>query len=443
MNLKRKFISLIFSSLILFGLNQSFAIESINVEDLNRENLKTVSADMNLSTISTDEFQRIKYLKVNVDTVTDENNYSNIVSKRIDDTRGDFYQYDIKKGSQEDNAEGRIVEGYNIWQIRSYSDSNYKAMRDDKIYCIQADIGFATSENEYMTDASKNRKAYTTSYNFKDNKDTITSTFKELNISVESQLYNKVMWILDNAYIKTSASDYKNSEAYINLMRKAGIVIEDQKWDLSEDDIEIIQQMAMWYFTNSDKANSDLPSLYINGIQLSSIDYGSDQYGTPNTGIKRQQKANKLYKYFITEANKNSSYTGTQEAELELSIQNPLIEKSGDYYIVGPYNLSGKNLESVISIKGDLNNNISYKLLDSSKNEMELIDILSEQYKNLLIVGDPDQNIYEWRGSDVKLLVDFDKTHPNTNTIILNQNYRSTPQILTCANTLIEKTYYD
>ena len=95
MNLKRKFISLIFSSLILFGLNQSFAIESINVEDLNRENLKTVSADMNLSTISTDEFQRIKYLKVNVDTVTDENNYSNIVSKRIDDTRGDYYQYDI------------------------------------------------------------------------------------------------------------------------------------------------------------------------------------------------------------------------------------------------------------------------------------------------------------------------------------------------------------
>ena len=76
---------------------------------------------------------------------------------------------------------------------------------------------------------------------------------------------------------------------------------------------------------------------------------------------------------------------------------------------------------------------------DSSSNEMELIDILSEQYKNLLIVGDPDQNIYEWRGSDVKLLVDFDKTHPNTNTIFLNQNYRSTPQILTCANTLIEK----
>ncbi|MBQ1908200.1 MAG: UvrD-helicase domain-containing protein, partial [Firmicutes bacterium] len=46
---------------------------------------------------------------------------------------------------------------------------------------------------------------------------------------------------------------------------------------------------------------------------------------------------------------------------------------------------------------------------DSSGKEMELVDLLSGKYKNLMIVGDPDQNIYEWRGSDVKLLVDFDK----------------------------------
>ncbi len=76
---------------------------------------------------------------------------------------------------------------------------------------------------------------------------------------------------------------------------------------------------------------------------------------------------------------------------------------------------------------------------DSSAVEMRLVDILSDQYRNLMIVGDPDQNIYEWRGSDVKLLVEFDKSHESTRTIILNQNYRSTPQILKCANTLIEK----
>ena len=79
---------------------------------------------------------------------------------------------------------------------------------------------------------------------------------------------------------------------------------------------------------------------------------------------------------------------------------------------------------------------------DSSKREMELVNILSGKYNNLMIVGDPDQNIYEWRGSDVKLLVDFDKTHPDTETIFLNQNYRSTPEILRCANSLIEKNEF-
>lgn len=79
---------------------------------------------------------------------------------------------------------------------------------------------------------------------------------------------------------------------------------------------------------------------------------------------------------------------------------------------------------------------------DSSRREMKLIEILSGQYRNLMIVGDPDQNIYEWRGSDVRLLVDFDKNHPDTRTVFLNRNYRSTPQILQCANTLIARNQY-
>ncbi len=76
---------------------------------------------------------------------------------------------------------------------------------------------------------------------------------------------------------------------------------------------------------------------------------------------------------------------------------------------------------------------------DSSAVELRLVETLSGKFENLMIVGDPDQNIYEWRGSDVSLLVDFDKVHESVKTIILNQNYRSTPQILQCANTLIEK----
>lgn len=79
---------------------------------------------------------------------------------------------------------------------------------------------------------------------------------------------------------------------------------------------------------------------------------------------------------------------------------------------------------------------------DSSQKEMELIDMLSQQYKNLMIVGDPDQNIYEWRGSDVTLLVDFDRSHEGCQTQFLTKNYRSTSRILQCANTLIAKNKF-
>lgn len=100
-------------------------------------------------------------------------------------------------------------------------------------------------------------------------------------------------------------------------------------------------------------------------------------------------------------------------------------------------------LETDEDVREKWQNRLNYIMVDefqdSSAIEMRLVEILSGIFKNLMIVGDPDQNIYEWRGSDVKLLVDFDKEHQPTKTIILNQNYRSTPQILQCANSLIEK----
>ena len=99
-------------------------------------------------------------------------------------------------------------------------------------------------------------------------------------------------------------------------------------------------------------------------------------------------------------------------------------------------------LENDESVRSKWQDRLNYiqvdEFQDSSSREMRLIDILSGGYGNLMIVGDPDQNIYEWRGSDVKLLIDFDQKHQPTQTIFLNRNYRSTPQILKCANTLID-----
>ena len=74
---------------------------------------------------------------------------------------------------------------------------------------------------------------------------------------------------------------------------------------------------------------------------------------------------------------------------------------------------------------------------DVSAKQYSIAQILSRKHKNLFIVGDSDQTIYSWRGSHVKLILDFDKKYKDAKTILLLKNYRSTPQILSAANSLI------
>ena len=71
--------------------------------------------------------------------------------------------------------------------------------------------------------------------------------------------------------------------------------------------------------------------------------------------------------------------------------------------------------------------------------QYELMVVLCAWHKNLFVVGDPDQTIYTWRGADGSYLLDFDKKFPGTKTIMMMDNYRSTPQILAAANSLIAK----
>ena len=76
---------------------------------------------------------------------------------------------------------------------------------------------------------------------------------------------------------------------------------------------------------------------------------------------------------------------------------------------------------------------------DIDGKQYELADMLSSCHKNLFVVGDPDQTIYTWRGADVHFILDFPNRYPGCETVVLTENYRSTPQILAAANALIEK----
>ena len=79
---------------------------------------------------------------------------------------------------------------------------------------------------------------------------------------------------------------------------------------------------------------------------------------------------------------------------------------------------------------------------DIDELQYRLMKVLCGYHRNLFIVGDPDQTIYTWRGANVRYLLDFDKQFPGTKTIMMMENYRSTPQIISAVNSLIGKNQY-
>lgn len=92
-------------------------------------------------------------------------------------------------------------------------------------------------------------------------------------------------------------------------------------------------------------------------------------------------------------------------------------------------------------LRSELDRKYKYILVDEYQDtnlaQYAIVRALSIDEPNLAVTGDPDQSIYGWRGADLNNILDFEKDYPNVKTVRLEQNYRSTPNVLRVADQLI------
>ena len=104
-------------------------------------------------------------------------------------------------------------------------------------------------------------------------------------------------------------------------------------------------------------------------------------------------------------------------------------------------------LQNNANVKKYYNDRFKYIHIDEFQDtnfiQYKLIKLLVNKSNNICVVGDPDQNIYSWRGSKIEIILNFDQDFPETKTFYLTQNYRSTKNILSIANDFINKDKTD
>jgi len=100
-----------------------------------------------------------------------------------------------------------------------------------------------------------------------------------------------------------------------------------------------------------------------------------------------------------------------------------------------------KILEANLDIREIYSNNFKYILVDEYQDtnyiQSRWLYLLSEKHKNICCVGDDDQSIYSWRGAEIKNFLEFDQVYKNSKVIRLEENYRSSQNILSVASNLI------
>ncbi len=219
-----------------------------------------------------------------------------------------------------------------IYKIATYKSTDTTNKIPDKsrtIYCIKGGIGFGSDDAE--TGYQEKIVTYTKKYDLK-NLSAIPSPYKDVLLTGEN--YNKLMWVLDHLYIMPENTQEDSTQARTAFLNGA---IPDELYDtMIDDDIDAIQQLAVWNFTNPD-AND---RFHIESAGLKIAKEGEAFDSLFNIDRDRFNATKALLSYYVKNADANYSSPVIASDAKPITIQDNSdgkIQTIGDNYVAGPY----------------------------------------------------------------------------------------------------------
>ncbi len=280
-----------------------------------------------------------------------------------------------------------------VWKITSYDDDERSNPNKNKtLYCIKPGQGFGSRLPDGTYVGRNEVRIYNQKFDLK-NRSQIEGNY--LSAIPSGSVYNSLIWILEHCYvpeIDTNGDDRKQLLNSAKDYNRNVLGIEDKIYfeKLTDEDIDVVQQLAIWQFTNNNE-DYQIPSntfeLYLKEKNKSE-DYTSisNKFPTNDEGFRRNEAAIALYNYLVAKARENGNtepLPTTTQNPISIDTTNSTIKLEGENYILGPYSISEitNNIEYVL--EATLKNGetpVTFKILNTNKIEVELKDVVGSQF---------------------------------------------------------------
>lgn len=247
-------------------------------------------------------------------------------------------------------------------------DAEKKLSFNEAYYCLRSGLGFG-STNEIVQQGVNYEKLADLS-----NKTAVMSYFEDvIGHELTEASYNAICWLADNMYLPKSehaedlkaqllkdANEYAKGNGLLNLGES--MLVEESL--LTDDDIEVVQQMALWYFTNYDENGGGNSLSLDDTVNLANLLKINDQSADNDTTVLynkyRAKQIHLLYKYLVNTAKTGTTEKVVEKIELDKTLQYTIQEKvlpnpSLNVYVVGPFKINETQ-------KGNVDYKFSYEL---------------------------------------------------------------------------------